>query len=562
MRPLAFIILCAFFGSWSAAMDVPALVGNLSADDPLVREQAGRDLLTAGPSARPALVAALRSPDPELRLRAGQLLLQMPWTSPDDPPAVRDVMAQYGKPQLAERNQKIEILASLPNQAGVPALLRLLVEEPADSIRWRICGCFRHIQSSKTWDALRQMDSAGQGAPQLAAVGWAWAHYDPRRAVQFMHQSLIEDADRPDISLGELELILLYLIEQEQYAGNFDEAARLIRLAMNRIDYAPHNTWAMQLMALHVEHGSLEGYQQDRITCQSILKPTLWLYVEGKLDQRDGKIDQANKKFQQAIETKQSLANHLQTGELLLQRGWDDLAERELNRVLQPPFKPKGVHLANAHFLLARVADRRGDDFQTAEHLRLGLEATGQTNGAVLTRKGRKIDNSSTAATNPIWAQVYRHYYRAAADRGDSAQARQNLDKLLALHDGSAEIAMDLTPRLLADGHNNEAKQLFESAYQPAKTLRDLDPENPELLNNLAWLCARAGQNLAEALKDSRQATAIAPHHPAYLDTQAEAEYRNGHRETAISLEKRALELRPHDPFMQKQLKRFEAGNP
>lgn len=562
MRVLVFIVLSVISGPYAAWADVPALMGKLSADDPTSRDQAGRDLLTAGPSARPALVEALRSADPELRLRAGRLLLQMPWTSPDDPPAVRDILADYGQPEINQRMRKIAALANLPELAGIPALLRLLAEDPADSVRWRIGGFLRTVQSCKIWNRLRSMEPAGLRAPQIAAIGWAWTHYDPRRSIQLMRQAIAEDESRPENSSGEMELLLRYLIDQERLAGNFDQVARLLRRGMIRGGQEVQAQWAFELLALHVERGSLEGFDQDRPICENLLSPALRLYIAGKLDQRQGNADAAKRKFQQAMESSQTPAEHLRTGDALLQQNWDEPAERELNRVLENPGKPDGYLLANAHFRLARIVDHRKDDFQTAEHLRLGLEATGQTRGAVLTRQGGHADESAESAASAIWAQVYWHYYRAAAAGGDAAEAEKYLAKLLASHDNNGEIVMDLMPKLSASGHKEEAMQLFESAYKPARALLDADPENPELLNNLAWLCARSGQNLPEALEAARRATAIAPHHPAYLDTQAEAEYRNGHPEAAIALEKQALEQRPRDSFMQKQLQRFEAGLP
>ena len=552
VRIPAFIVLIVISGPFSAWADVPALMGKLSADDPTSRDRAGRELLEAGPSARPALVAALRSADPELRLRAGRLLLRMPWTHPDDPPAVRDVLAQYGKPQPEERLQKVAVLASLPDQAGVPALLRLLGEDPSDSVRWAICGKLRLIQSSRVWNRLRQMEPVDRSGPELASMGWAWAHYDPRQSVQLMRQAIEEDVGRPEQSSGEITLVLRYAIEQERLGGQFGEAIQLLRRGIIRSGGYQRSQWAFELLALQVQQGPLEGFEQDRAVCQSILSPAMGLYVAGKLDQQQGDQTAAKQKYQQALETSQTPVEHLQAGDMLLDQRWDDLAERELNRVLEQHGGVEGNVMANAHFRLAQLAERRGDDFQTAEHLRQGLEAAGQTPGTVLTGPGAQ----------GIWAQVYWRYYRAATERGDNTATEKNLSKLLALDDDDGEIAMDLTPRLSALGRKDEAMRIFDSAYRPARVLLDADQETPELLNNLAWLCARGGQNLTEALECARRATALAPHHPAFLDTQAEAEYRNGNRETAITLEKRALELRPGDPFMQKQLRRFEAGQP
>ena len=51
---------------------------------------------------------------------------------------------------------------------------------------------------------------------------------------------------------------------------------------------------------------------------------------------------------------------------------------------------------------------------------------------------------------------------------------------------------------------------------------------------------------------------AALPENAAYLDTAAEAHFRNGDAKGAVRMETRALELRPNDAFMQEQLARFK----
>ncbi len=81
-----------------------------------------------------------------------------------------------------------------------------------------------------------------------------------------------------------------------------------------------------------------------------------------------------------------------------------------------------------------------------------------------------------------------------------------------------------------------------------------------EYSNNLAWLCARCGEHLDEAIKLADQALTIEPDNYGYIDTAASAYFAAGHADKAVKLEKRALIMRPNDPFMHRQLQRFEAG--
>jgi hypothetical protein len=54
---------------------------------------------------------------------------------------------------------------------------------------------------------------------------------------------------------------------------------------------------------------------------------------------------------------------------------------------------------------------------------------------------------------------------------------------------------------------------------------------DPGAQNDLAWLCARCGERLDEAVKLAKAAVGSSPDTAAYLDTLAEAQYRAGNRE-------------------------------
>ena len=97
-----------------------------------------------------------------------------------------------------------------------------------------------------------------------------------------------------------------------------------------------------------------------------------------------------------------------------------------------------------------------------------------------------------------------------------------------------------------------------KQAYEKALTL---NPDNPHVLNNLAWLYATSDdlsyRNSKRALKLSKKAATLlkAPH---ILDTLAESYFINGKYEKAISTELRALELvKNNRSHYNKQLHKF-----
>jgi len=96
-------------------------------------------------------------------------------------------------------------------------------------------------------------------------------------------------------------------------------------------------------------------------------------------------------------------------------------------------------------------------------------------------------------------------------------------------------------------------------AYQQSIALK---PDNPQVLNNLAWLFATCEierfRDPERALELARKAAALeeAPH---ILDTLAESYYANGRFEEAISAERRALDrIRKNRSYYEDQLKKFK----
>lgn len=91
----------------------------------------------------------------------------------------------------------------------------------------------------------------------------------------------------------------------------------------------------------------------------------------------------------------------------------------------------------------------------------------------------------------------------------------------------------------------------------------ELDPGNPEALNNLAWLYATAGEprfrDPEKALRLALAAAQLRPNEPHILDTLAEACFINGRIQEAVELEQRALAgAKDRMEHYRRQLERFQ----
>jgi tetratricopeptide (TPR) repeat protein len=107
---------------------------------------------------------------------------------------------------------------------------------------------------------------------------------------------------------------------------------------------------------------------------------------------------------------------------------------------------------------------------------------------------------------------------------------------------------------LYEKGRYSEAESVLRAALRQ-------DPENPSILNNLAWLYATgpsAFRNPKDALELAEKAAALSPE-PSILDTLAEAYYVNGLYADALSTIDEALSVAgPQRNYFQKQKEKFE----
>ena len=132
-----------------------------------------------------------------------------------------------------------------------------------------------------------------------------------------------------------------------------------------------------------------------------------------------------------------------------------------------------------------------------------------------------------------------------------------------------------LMPKL--HGTDNEASQyrllgdLFFSRGLEDQSLTaysramQLDPVNPELLNNFAWLLLTSSdkdlRDPQQALILARSAAELSPR-PHVLDTLATAFWANGYVDEAVATEYQALEKDSNQaPFYRLQLERFQNEN-
>lgn len=576
LRSWIFIAICLLCTTARARSDGPTtrpvslddqvadLIGQLTSDDSAIRQSASAELIRIGSPARPAILKAVKSDDPGLREQAAQILLSLAWYRPEDPQRVQQLLEKYGMPDIATRRDVILALSDLEGDIGMPAMARLLEEEPSPAVRWTIVTCFRQRDRGPQLTGFRALVPAADDPQMLALCGYAQLSVDLPTAIKYLKRCADLEFANPTDDDGEFDFVVRVLADDACGRGQFAEAADYRRKEFARgspADEAGVSTALLELFALQGQYGPIKGLDGDMKLAGSDLGRPKIQYCLSLMYTRSGDSRKAETARQAAFAGSSSRKDRFDVGEFLYDHGWDDLARGEYEAFLKlnPSDNPDDLQNsdANVHFRLAGLAIKRGDDYTAAHEKEQAMKLLGDRNDLYM------VDNEGhrwEVSANDIWAEIYWRYMRAAAAKHDEVETNHRLDDLLKLKPTDADIAIDVVPLLRKRGRASDADAMFQWAFKAMQTKLEADPHNPESLNGIAWLCVECDQRLDDALRWAREAAAAAPDSPAILDTLAEVNFHLGHPAEALRLETRATQLDPSDDFMKAQVQKFRAA--
>jgi len=124
---------------------------------------------------------------------------------------------------------------------------------------------------------------------------------------------------------------------------------------------------------------------------------------------------------------------------------------------------------------------------------------------------------------------------------------------------GHPGVAEEFVPALDAAGRP-AAAEIFDEAFALLDETCRVFPASAMHHNNLAWMCARCGRRLDDALTHAQRALELVPDSAQYLDTLGEVHFRRGEFDQAVAAARRCIELDPKTAFYQQQLERFLAA--
>jgi tetratricopeptide (TPR) repeat protein len=560
---LVVLFLVPIFAVQTAkAQSVDSLIASLSDPNPDTRQQAEQQLLKIGAEARPALIEASRGARPAVASAAARILMALPWYRPDDPPGITALLRVYGTADIPGRIALISRIAREPLDVGWPVLVRLIMEDPNEDVCWNIVTQLHGIPQRRAEELnqlIRDLHPSDSRPAALTLVARAWEAKDRPRALALYRRAIDAETQRPSYDDGELDTAYDALVGDAIKHQQFDDAASLRRSQTSRIGVTrttyPAPVYALFL--LHANYGPLKGFDRDLQEFAQYLGHPQVLYCLARTYERAGRLVESLALRDAARTATFSADEHAMLARTLGLTDWNDYARLEAMAALDSTDPDTLEARIKARLLLAEFAGQEDNDAAVVEHLTKAVDLTDGIGPYIL--------------TNPtsVKAQIEWRSARLAQAKGDQAAFTQHLQDAVDIAtrgrgDASAgsDTVLNLFPLLKSAGQSDKAIDLFNRAYNAER--RDLEAASedvkPELMNNLAWLCARCDQKLDEALELSKQAVAAQPDNAAYIDTLAEIHFRRGDAAEAARLEAQALRFKPDDEFMQRQLLRFKSG--
>ena len=105
-------------------------------------------------------------------------------------------------------------------------------------------------------------------------------------------------------------------------------------------------------------------------------------------------------------------------------------------------------------------------------------------------------------------------------------------------------------------------KGFFTAATGYCEKALNLNADNYEAMNRLAWLYAKKSVNLQKALELSSKTLEVFPNRPEFIDTLSEIFYVQGETEKAVEKIQEAIKLMPNNAYYKQQLWKFKNIKP
>jgi tetratricopeptide (TPR) repeat protein len=496
--------------------------------------------------------------------------MRVDWTSKDDPPEVKKLLADYENQQEQTKRARIRALAELTGEGGVPALCRLVRYEKsarlskyaalqlfgrkplgaapaaktAETVRKQLEGCTRTAAKwLLTW--LQFADDA-----QAASAAWA-KHIAAEQALL----ARAAGETTPDLVAGLVRFQIQWLKKHSQT----DAAVAAMRQLIELEEGDPETL--VELLEWFVQQKAWKAIDElaQRFKPQFDDNPVL-LYALAQAQLEQDQKDRAEATAAKALKLNpgtrgEPLMAHLRTALQLRQRGLFGWAEREFRYVMETGAAVPALAFG-ARFTLAEMLHDQADDQKAADLLEEGLKQ------AEAKKKLADGDEIGRRTAGEIRSRLWLFRACSHEKQNEPAKRREELLKGMEVErpDIDLLIAVNRLPDLKPDERRrvDDAIRAFTAEFQ-----EDINnqPTNSTGYNQWAWLVGNTSRNAADldqAIKHSEKSLELYPDNGGYYDTLGHVYFAKGDYENAVRYQTRAAELEPHHAIIARQLKVFQ----
>jgi tetratricopeptide (TPR) repeat protein len=591
-----------------AAPDVIAeLVGQLGAGDYAVREIAAARLVElGGPAADALLTAAETSTDLEVALRARWLVEAMPATlgAAGDAPAAAALIDRFQAGDASERARSLLRLLRLDDDAGIAPLARIARLDRSMSLSRLAARLLvrEWLPDDPFWPSVRRHVAAGVGTSGRPAarflralVAFSEAPADDERVRQVAEAqaalALVEgsavaaeesdtestdpDEENAADAVAALDItgntdavrdMRRCLCAMQVQAGLRDEAlvqaARLFgmrdaaasRGAGRDAAIAEDLVWLTERglpEAVHLLEHRWPGLEIDEpLTAYAA---AVALAAAGDRRRSDALAERARDQMRLAPG---GFPPRIRTALRLVRWGAVEWAIRDYDALLADPALP-AEEFAWASILYSEFLHDQGRQDRAAEVLEPVIRGRPGRVGEEPERVFPRLDRDPRTATSRML------YFKAcaAADRGATADQRRLLEEALQAHprDVDALIALYRLPDA-SPQQRGLAQTLVVKALARIEEEIQAMPDDPNGYNEYAWLVSNTEGDVDKATRYSRRSLEASFDSPSYLDTLAHCHAAAGDFPRAVRTQSLARRFEPHNRTIERNLRRFQAG--
>ena len=365
-------------------------------------------------------------------------------------------------------------------------MLRLLMEDPSEDVCWTVAKLLGYRRDSKSLEQIRRLNPPETRPTAMLLCGSAWFGQDQAKGLSLLERAVESECKCPTFDTGELDQTFQTLAQNAVAFHHNDRAAHFRRLQANRAAKSDNSAsmavcW---LFALHAKYGPLAGFDDDLHHFSGYLGDPCVMYALSRIAGMRGDSMESLALEQAARASSLTASSRIAVSGFLFSADWADLARGEASAALASNDPATAVYRLEARLQLAHSAGVENDDVIAVAHLNAAMDLIRQipNDGARVARYGRIVE------INDIAVEIAWRSARLFLNMPDAESAKKHLDKLMELSPTDSEAVQNAYPLLKSAGRNEDAKKLFENWYGESHRQLAQDADDPEMMNQIAWL--------------------------------------------------------------------------